>query len=642
VNYVILPPSHHRSGGTYEWALTLTKGRLAPAPDFPLSDNAGGEDDGLKDRVREGELIETGRNKAAFRFACMVARWSDDPELVEKQTQAWVDRSCRNPGEVDTAKQVKGALKLSRTASLGALPAEEDGEDDAFGPWLSELQNSKDEDELFAALAARRPPSSKLSRQQLRGRLKATLDAKFSELESGASAARTADAWLVEGGGGGDDGLQGREFVIEDIKPWSTPVVGADVLDEIDALYDSYLYTSVEARTAFALWDAFSHASDHFGVSPIMDISSPTKRCGKSTAVVIHRHLCRSPLLSGNITPAALFRAVEAWSPTLLIDEADTFAKMNDELRGILNAGHTRDTAFVVRAEGEANEPRLFSTWAPKLVAAIGRLPDTIEDRSVRVVINRKRTGDTKKDGFDPQLVRRDCEGIRRRLVRFVLDHADAIAAAQVDRPGGLNDRAWNNWRPLLAIALVAGGDWPARAKQAAVGLSGEFDDDDEDVGTLALQHVWEVVGPAGRLPTADVLHHLITKEEGPWAKWWEASVAKDELKSPAARLARLLKPFGVKPTQLWIDGTKHRGYDAADFETDTVAVYLEKDGRDGRDGRSQSPSHAGSTVPTEPTVLSEGCRHPVVWLARDVKRRCVICEPPHWPGEVVLEATTR
>ena len=87
---------------------------------------------------------------------------------------------------------------------------------------------------------------------------------------------------------------------------------------------------------------------------PILDLSSPTKRCGKSSTVIVARHLCRAPLLSGNITPAALFRAVQAWKPTLLIDEADTFAKMHDELRGILNAGHTRDTAFVVRAEGDS------------------------------------------------------------------------------------------------------------------------------------------------------------------------------------------------------------------------------------------------------------------------------------------------
>ena len=115
--------------------------------------------------------------------------------------------------------------------------------------------------------------------------------------------------------------------------------------------------------------------------------------------IVVPRHLCRAPLLSGNITPAALFRAIEAWKPTLLIDEADTFAKMNDELRGILNAGHTRDTAFVVRAEGDANEPRLFSTWAPKVVAAIGRLPDTIEDRAIRIVPRRASRRATQQAG---------------------------------------------------------------------------------------------------------------------------------------------------------------------------------------------------------------------------------------------------
>ena len=184
-----------------------------------------------------------------------------------------------------------------------------------------------------------------------------------------------------------------------------------------------------------------------------------------------------------------------------------------------------------------------------------------------------------------------------------MLDNVDAIVTATVERPDGLDDRAWNNWRPLLMIATVAGGDWPHRAAQAAIALAADRDDDDqEDIGTLALQHVWEVVGPAGRLPTADVLRHLVTKEEGPWAKWWETSIEKGELKSPAARLARLLKPFGVKPTQLWIDGTKHRGYDAEHFEEATAAVYLENQGRDGEDGRPESPSHAGSTVPTSHT----------------------------------------
>lgn len=363
------------------------------------------------------------------------------------------------------------------------LPPDPDSRSsDGFADWLETLRAATNEDDLFGILAGQRPPTSKLARQQLRGRLVTLLKDRFSELESGASSARTADAWLSEGGD--SDGLQGADFVIEETEPWTNVVDGDEVLNEISAIYDAYVHISQEKRDALTLWTAFSHAFDCFGVAPILELSSPTKRCGKSSTVIVIRYLARAPLLSGNITPAALFRAIQAWKPTLLVDEADTFAKMNDELRGIMNAGHTRDTAFVVRAEGENNQPRLFSTWAPKVVAAIGRLPDTIEDRAVRIYLSRKPTAVTKRDAFDSEQVRRDCEPARRKLARFALDNIDAIATATVTRPDGLDDRAWNNWRPLLMIASVAGGDWPARAERAALALAADRDDDDqEDVG---------------------------------------------------------------------------------------------------------------------------------------------------------------
>jgi hypothetical protein len=477
---------------------------------------------------------------------------------------------------------------------------------DVFATWLDAVAGAATEDELFVVLASQRPPASKLARQQLRGRLKVVLEERFKAFDSGTSAARTADAWLQEGAA--HNGLQGQAFVVQETEPWATRVDGGDVLAEVEALIDAYVYAVQVKRDALALWTLYTHAFDCFGVSPIMDLSSPTKRCGKSTAVVVARHLCRAPLLSGNITPAALFRAVEAWKPTLLIDEADTFATMHDDLRGILNAGHTRDTAFVVRAEGDANEPRLFSTWAPKLVAAIGRLPDTIEDRSIRVVLTRKPVEVKKRDAFDPEAVRRDCTPVRRRLARFALDHLDAIAAAEVERPDGLNDRAWNNWRPLFAVAAVAGRDWLARAVAAALALGREGEDAEaEDVGTLALQHVWEVLGPAGRLATTDILDHLIAKDEGPWAKWWEAHVAKGEVQGPAAHLARLLRPFGIKPQQVWIGGHNVRGYDAEAFTAEGVAVYLENAPRGARAARPGSTSHAVSSGPSGPSGFSGG-----------------------------------
>jgi hypothetical protein len=116
---------------------------------------------------------------------------------------------------------------------------------------------------------------------------------------------------------------------------------------------------------------------------------------------------------------------------------------------------------------------------------------------------------------------------------------------------------------------------------------------------------VWEVLRPAGRLATADILRHLIDKDEGPWAKWWEAPVAKDELKSPAASLARLLRPFGIKPRQVWIGGRNVRGYDAEDFAADSVSPYLENNVRDASDARSRSNADATSSDPNDPSVVS-------------------------------------
>jgi putative DNA primase/helicase len=99
---------------------------------------------------------------------------------------------------------------------------------------------------------------------------------------------------------------------------------------------------------------------------------------------VLYQLSCR-PLAAANLTPAVAFRIIEAARPTLLIDETDTFVKENDKLGGVLNSGHTRATAFVIRCQGEDNQPRCFSTWAAIALAAIGKLPATLADRSIEI-----------------------------------------------------------------------------------------------------------------------------------------------------------------------------------------------------------------------------------------------------------------
>ena len=120
----------------------------------------------------------------------------------------------------------------------------------------------------------------------------------------------------------------------------------------------------VNSAETVALWALHTHCFNSFGHSPRAAITSPEKQCGKSTLLDVLECLVARPLPTGNATVSSIFRIIELASPTLLIDEADTFLKENDELRGILNTGHKRG-GQILRTVGDDHEPRQFSTWAP-------------------------------------------------------------------------------------------------------------------------------------------------------------------------------------------------------------------------------------------------------------------------------------
>src|SRR5205085_10333839 len=160
-----------------------------------------------------------------------------------------------------------------------------------------------------------------------------------------------------------------------------------------------------------------------------------------------------------------------------LIDEADTFLQGNDELRGILNSGYSRRSAWVLRviqnpssqekSKTDSSGLGKFSCWCPKAMAAIGRLPDTLADRCIVIRMQRK----TSKEPCE-RLRNLDATALRQKCARFVADHSQEIAAARPEIPLALNDRAADIWEPLLALADLAGGSWPGVARHAAVALT--------------------------------------------------------------------------------------------------------------------------------------------------------------------------
>ena len=308
-------------------------------------------------------------------------------------------------------------------------------------------------------------------------------------------------------------------------------------------------------------------------VSTYVGVESPEKRCGKTTLLGVLGKLVNRPILAANISSSAFFRVIEEMQPTLLIDEADTFLKKRNELRGILNAGFTKDTGFVMRVAPEMKSPpalgsgatsadcqveneepgsggnfarqnsgsRLvrFSCWCPKVLASIGHLPETLADRCIRIPMQRKTSREQcqRLRDLDPALITR----LRRQCVRFVADHAREIANARPVMPSGLNDRETDLWEPLVVIGDLAGGRWPELVRGAAAGLT-ESAREHNPIGPLLLD-IWVIFLNAGvdRMFSRTLAECLNQLGDRSWAELKKAKVIEP------VWLAKILQPYDIR-----------------------------------------------------------------------------------------------
>jgi putative DNA primase/helicase len=365
-----------------------------------------------------------------------------------------------------------------------------------------------------------------------------------------------------------DDGSkQGRALSLPKPEPWPDPVNGAELMDALAASIRRHVVMPDPAADTAALWVLHTYLLDCSGISPRLAITSPEKGCGKTTLLDVLSRLIMRPLPTANATASAIFRVVEMQQPTLLIDEADTFLSENEELRGILNSGH-RQGGSVIRTVGEDFEPRAFSTYSACAIALIGKLPATLTDRSVPIDLRRRRP-DEAVEAF-----RFDRTGaldqLAREAARWAIDHADHVRGADPDMPAGVFNRAADNWRPLLAIADAAGGDWPARARLAVQYTGASAAGDEQSARVLLLSDIRAVFAERrlDRLPSAELVEALIAIEGRPWAEW------KAGKPITANGLARLLAPFAIKPGTIRTGGATPKGYQLAQFE-DAFARYL-------------------------------------------------------------------
>jgi hypothetical protein len=358
--------------------------------------------------------------------------------------------------------------------------------------------------------------------------------------------------------------------------PTAPAVDGARLLGELRQAFTRYVvFPSSQAADAVTLWTAATHAQPAWEHAPRLAVVSPLKRCGKSRLLDVVAETCHGPLITINATIAAVVRSIGQDPPTLLVDEADALwgtrkqADANEDLRGLLNAGHQRNRPML-RWDVTSRTAEQLDTFAMALLAAIGELPDTIMDRAVIVRMRRRAAGEQ----VQPYRTRRDApplHDLRDRLATWARAHLRELQHAQPAMP--LEDRAADTWEPLIAIADLAGGDWPARARHAAATMTAAEAQQEEDtaasVRLLAdLRQVFQVTG-AEALYTSSILEALHQLEDAPWADWYGHPLTTRDL-------AKLLRPYQVESKNIREQGTgqPRKGYARADLQ-DVWARYV-------------------------------------------------------------------
>jgi hypothetical protein len=332
-----------------------------------------------------------------------------------------------------------------------------------------------------------------------------------------------------------------------------------------------------------ALWVAHCHALAAFQVTPYLALTAPTLESAKTLTLEVLAELVPDPWMVIQPSDAVVFHRLQS-SATLLLDELDTIfsGRARSTLRGILDAGNRRGAAVPRIVRGEVHD---FPVFGAKALAGIGELPHTIASRSIVIRLKRKLPHE-RVARFRPDVAFEESQAIRQSLDAWAQGAVPLLRHAVPNVPDSIADRQAEAWGPVLAVADMAGAPWSVEARNAAVSLSSGREADQRDLGIRLLGDLQEIFAERKErfLPTREILQDLTSRDRGPWADRWGPSFTAGDTRGPGRRMADLLRPFGVSPTEQRTGWARKvaKGYSAQDLR-EPWARYLPSRALDGR-----------------------------------------------------------
>ena len=352
--------------------------------------------------------------------------------------------------------------------------------------------------------------------------------------------------------------------------PWPEPVNGMDLVGALKALFERFLVLPDGVSSMLPFWVLHTYAMDVFYYTPRLCIYSPVPRCGKTQLLQLLEMTVNRPLNVAGITASGVFRCIDAMHPTLLIDEADCFMNGDQTMRSVINAGYQKNGHVVRNVDTKSGYlPKRFACFSAMAIAGIGERDSTIMDRSIAVVMRRKKPNDT-VERLRPNALLSHTEQLRSMCMRFMWDNASAIGEINPTMPKFLHDRAKDIWEPLFAIAYLISPTLVNELTYAA-GCLVPKNDDAEVLEIQLLADIRDVFNNIGCdfIATKDLLGHLYRCESRPWGDRQYGHVVLTNVK-----LANMLHGFNIRPIQKRLGAKTARGYELAAFE-DAFQSYL-------------------------------------------------------------------
>jgi putative DNA primase/helicase len=331
---------------------------------------------------------------------------------------------------------------------------------------------------------------------------------------------------------------------IGEVAPWPDAVNSKKLLAEVLAQLRRYVVVSDEQAVAITLWVAFAWCHDVATHSPLLALKSAEADSGKTTTAGVLKFLCPRAHSAVEMSGPALFRFVDRVHPTLIIDDADRLLQRKPDVGHIINAGWTRGSP--IPRVGPYGNPVWFDVFCPKAIAGANLLlPKTTATRIISIQLLPKLPSE-KVENFD-HIDDEQFLTLRRKLARWSIDNMEALKAADPTMPPGFVNRLAMNWRLQLAVADLAGGDWPKRARAAAVKLDDMRREEavSESEGVRALAALDAMFAERDEIPSEEAVRRLKADPSGEWCEFRNRGPITQR------QLAVLLKAYGIRPVVL-------------------------------------------------------------------------------------------